>query len=104
MSRPSRVVFPRTQARLEALGVRLRTARLRRRISQMEMAVRVGVSRPTIDRLERGDPNVAVGVLARVLAVLGLEHDLDLPAGKDEIGQRLLDLALPAAPRGRRKR
>jgi len=65
------------------------------------MAARVGVSRPTIIRLERGDPNVALGVLARTLGILGLEGDLDQPAANDEIGRRLQDLALPIRPRPR---
>lgn len=101
MPRPSRALFPRAQARLTALGERLRLARLRRKVSQTEMAARVGVSRMTIIRLERGDPNVALGVLTRVLGVLGLEADLDLPAASDEIGRRLQDLELPVRSRTR---
>ena len=101
MTRPTRQVFPRAQARLSALGERLRTARLRRRVSQVQMAARVGVSRATIVRLEHGDPNVALGILTRALGVLGLEADLDLLAGNDEIGRRLQDLDLPLRPRAR---
>jgi len=101
MGRQSRPVFPRAQERLSALGERLRAARLRRRVSQGEIAARVGVSRATIARLERGDPNVAVGVLTRALGVLGLEADLDLLAANDEIGRRLQDLELPVRPRAR---
>jgi len=85
------------------MGDRLRAARLRRRVSQGEMAARVGVSRATIIRLERGDPNVAVGVLTRALGVLGLEADLDLLATNDQIGRRLQDLELPVRPRARSK-
>jgi len=85
------------------MGDRLRAARLRRRVSQGEMAARVGVSRATIIRLERGDPNVAVGLLTRALGVLGLEADLDLLATNDQIGRRLQDLELPVRPRARSK-
>ena len=67
------------------------------------MAARAGVSRETIMRLEHGDPRVALAVLVRVLGVLGLEADLDVLAGQDEIGRRLQDLNLPIRPRGRTK-
>ncbi|HZP96409.1 MAG TPA: helix-turn-helix domain-containing protein [Candidatus Limnocylindria bacterium] len=103
MPRTTRPLFPRIQARLAALGERLRAARLRRRISQTEMATRVGVSRMTIVRLERGSPAVALAVLARALSVLGLERDLDRLAADDHIGARLRDLELPQRPRKRRR-
>ena len=70
---------------------------------QAELAARVGVSRETISRLEQGDAKVSLAVLTRVLGVLGFEEDLDLLAGKDELGQRLQDLELPSRPRGRRQ-
>lgn len=99
MTRP---LFPRTGARLTALGERLRAARLRRRIGQTQMAARVGVSRMTIVRLERGEPAIGLAVLARTLSVLGLEADLDVLAADDQIGARLRDLELPRRPRPRK--
>jgi transcriptional regulator with XRE-family HTH domain len=94
MSRPARPLFPQTQRRAEALGERLRFARLRRRMSLAELAARVDVTRNTLSRLERGDLSTSLGVLARVLAVLGLEEDLDRLAQDDELGQRLQDVRL----------
>jgi transcriptional regulator with XRE-family HTH domain len=94
MARPSRPLFPQTQRRAEALGERLRLARLRRRITLADMAARVNASRPTLIRLERGDLSASLGVLARVLGVLGLEADLDQLARDDELGQRLQDIRL----------
>ncbi|GBU15586.1 transcriptional regulator [Polaromonas sp.] len=47
----------------EAL-VRLRHAR---RVKQSEAALRSGISRATAQRLEKGDPGVALGVLIRYL-------------------------------------
>lgn len=58
------------------------------------MAARVNVSRPTLARLERGELAGSLGLLARVLGVLGLEEDLDLLAHDDELGQRLQDVRL----------
>lgn len=67
------------------------------------MAARVGVSRPTIARLEQGDPRVNLATLVRALTVLGFDADLGLLAGNDEIGRRLQDLELPQRPRPRRR-
>jgi transcriptional regulator with XRE-family HTH domain len=64
-------------------------------MSLTELAARVDVTRHTLSRLERGDLSVSVGVLARVLAVLGLEEDLDQLARDDELGSRLQDMRLP---------
>jgi len=94
MSRPSTPLFPETQRRAEALGERLRLARLRRRISLSELAARVGVTRGTLSRLERGELSTSLGVLARVLGVLGLEEDLDRIAQDDELGRRIQDVRL----------
>lgn len=63
-------------------------------MSLADLAARVDVSRGTLSRLERGDLSTSVGVLARVLAVLGLEEDLDRLAQDDELGQRLQDVRL----------
>lgn len=103
MGRSTRPVFPRSQAKLAALGERLRDARLRRHVSQEAMAARVGVSRPTLRHMEQGDPSVNLSTLARVLTVLGLESDLDLLAGNDAIGKRLQDLELPQRPHPRKQ-
>jgi transcriptional regulator with XRE-family HTH domain len=94
MPRSNYPLFPQTQRRAEALGERLRLARLRRRMSLAELASRVGVTRGTLSRLEHGELSTSLGVLARALAVLGLEEDLDRLARDDELGQRLQDVRL----------
>jgi transcriptional regulator with XRE-family HTH domain len=99
MPRPARHLFPDSARQAQALGERLRLARLRRRIPQTEMAARVGVSRMTIGRLERGDAAVALAILTRVLEVLGLEGDLDALARDDALGTRLQDESLPGPRR-----
>src|ERR1035437_4164714 len=98
MTRPARDLYPKTAERARSLGERLRVARLRRRITEGEMAVRVGVSRPTIHRLESGDLTVSLAVLARMLEVLALDDDLDLVAQEDELGGGAAD-ACPRPPR-----
>jgi transcriptional regulator with XRE-family HTH domain len=95
------MLFPATQRRAEALGARLRDARLRRRMSETEMATRAFISRTTLRKLEAGDLSVSAAVLARVLEVLALDHDLDLIVANDEIGHRLADARTPL-PHSRR--
>jgi len=88
--------------RAEALGSRLRTARLRRRITVAEMAARAGVSRPTLRRLEQGNLQVSLAVLARVLEILGLEEGLEGLAGSDELGERLSEARLTRPRRAKK--
>ena len=57
---------------LVVCGERVRTARIRRRWSQVSLAERMGVERRTVSRLEKGDPGITTGVLLRALWVLGL--------------------------------
>ncbi len=63
-------------------------------MSLAELAGRVNVSRGTLSRLEHGELSTSIGVLARGLAVLSLEEDLDLLARDDEPGRRLQDVRL----------
>ena len=99
MSKRTLPTYPRYARLATSLGARIRAARLRRRLSQTEMAERVGVSRPTLRSLERGDLSVGLGVLVRALGVLGLEDDLARVAADDEVGRRLVDAAATPARR-----
>lgn len=80
---------------LTSLGERLRLARLRRKLGISVTCQRTGISRMTLYRIESGSSAVALGTLARLLAVLGLESDLDLIARDDKFGRLLQDQALP---------
>jgi transcriptional regulator with XRE-family HTH domain len=64
-----------------------RAARTRRRESQRAWAKRLGVSVPTLIRMERGDPGVSVGIYATALWLVGTVD-------------KLPELAAPAADRG----
>lgn len=101
MSRPHTPALPSSNRALTALGERLRLARKRRKITTVLMAQRVGVSRDTLNRVEKGDPVVSLGTYLRVLRVLGLDADLDLIAADDALGRKLQDLALEPASKRR---
>lgn len=102
MAKQTLPAFPRYRRLAEALGERLRLARLRRRMSATEMAERMGVSRMTLYSLERGELSVGLGVLVRALGILGLEEDLNGLAADDELGRRLADAAIRPARRTKR--
>jgi transcriptional regulator with XRE-family HTH domain len=95
------VIFPQEQRLLSELGERLRLARKRRRLSNAVVAQRAGISRTTLYKVEAGEPGVTLGSYLRVLAVLGLENDLNQLAADDRLGRKLQDLALEPAPRRR---
>lgn len=78
---------PAVEQALRALGDNLAVARVRRRESQRAWAKRLGVSVPTLIRLERGDPGVSAGVYATALWLMGRASALP-------------ELAAPAHDRG----
>ena len=78
---------PAAAQALRALGENLAIARARRRESQRAWAKRLGVSVPTLIRMERGDPGVGAGIYATALWLMGTVSGL-------------ADLAAPAADRG----
>lgn len=91
--------YPAQNRILVSLGERLRLARLRRKLTIDIACQRAGVSRMTLFRAEAGSPAIAVGTLLRILAVLGLEADLNLIASDDKVGRLLQDQALPVRRR-----
>jgi len=78
---------PAAAQALRALGENLAIARTRRRESQRAWAKRLGVSVPTLIRMERGDPGVGAGIYATALWLMGTVSGL-------------AELAAPAADRG----
>jgi len=62
---------PATSQALRGLGENLAIARVRRRESQRTWAKRLGISVPTLIRMERGDPGVSVGIYATALWLMG---------------------------------
>jgi transcriptional regulator with XRE-family HTH domain len=63
------------------LGDRLRRLRKARGLGTVEMARRVGITRPTLRNVEAGDPATAIGTYLRVMSVLGVSGELALLAG-----------------------
>jgi len=70
-SRAQQTLPPPVVRALGQLGEHLAIARTRRRESQRVWAKRLGVSVPTLIRLERGDPGVGAGIYATALWLIG---------------------------------
>ena len=68
---------PATAAALEKLGADLAVARLRRKESLKTWAKRMGVSVPTVQRLEAGDPAVGIGIVATALWLIKRDGELN---------------------------
>ena len=84
---------PSTTAALERLGADLAVARLRRKESLKTWAKRIGVSVPTLLRLEAGEPSVSLGVLATALWLIGRDGALaSLATPKEDRGALELDV------------
>ena len=86
--------MPRLQKQLEQVGEQIRLARMRRRYSAKMIAERAGISRATLWKVEKGDPGVAIGIYAKVLAAIGLPHDIELLAKDDVLGRLIQDSEL----------
>ncbi|MFR0693545.1 helix-turn-helix domain-containing protein [Pseudomonas sp. PDM19] len=95
MGRERPNLYPMLERLLLGFGERIRLARLRRDLSMVVVADNAGISRETLNKIERGDPGVALGSYARVLEALGLAGDIDLWAQGDDIGRQLQDERLP---------
>jgi transcriptional regulator with XRE-family HTH domain len=101
--RRTSALYPASAKELKALGDRLKDARLRRRFSMETVCARADISRPTLYKIENGDPSVAIGSYVQVLRVLGLVPDLGLVAKEDELGRHLQDESLHQRKRAPRK-
>lgn len=88
------ILLPKTARIMDEFGENIKLARLRRKLSMMQVAQRAGIARTTLWSIERGSANVALGFYVKVLFVLGLEHDLLKVAIDDVLGRKLQDLGL----------
>ena len=78
---------PAVSSALRGLGENLAIARVRRKEPQRAWARRLGISVPTLIRMEHGDPGVSMGIYATALWLVGRV-------------QAIADAADPASDRG----
>ena len=100
MPKKTIVLLPETIEYLEQMGLQIKYARLRRKLTAELVAERAGISRATLCAIEKGASSVAIGCYAAVLHALNcMDKDLLLVAKDDEFGRKLQDLDLPVRKR-----
>lgn len=92
-------LLPKHARQFSTLGENLKLARLRRNLTAEMVAQRAGISRMTLNKIESGNPSVAMGNYFMVLHVLDLADDFERLAANDEFGHDLLDIQLTAKNR-----
>jgi len=104
-SRASKALSPDAAEMLKQLGANIKEARVRRGMTQVELAKRASTSHAALGRLERGEPSVGIGILAQVLDVLVLTEGLSLVANPDtdDVGKSLQQLKSPKRVRARKR-
>ena len=99
---------PRVRRSLKKFGEDLSIARRKRRLTVAMMCERLGVSKATWHRMEKGDPTVSMGAYLQALFVLGFGTPFDalIDQRNDEQGLLLEIEHLPkrVVPPGKRKR
>lgn len=82
---------------LRKLGSDIRDARRRRRLPVAIVAERASISRTTLNKVEKGNQGVSLGIYATVLFVLGMADRLaDLADPRhDAVGLELAEVQLP---------
>ena len=80
MSSTPRTYSQLTEEALIILGKQIKLARKRRRMSEHDLAARIGVARSTLQLIEQGNPSVAIGLVLEA-AVL-TDVDLFVPEAK----------------------
>jgi len=68
---------------IRKLGADLAVARLRRGESLKLWATRIGISVPTLMKLEAGDPGVSIGIVASALWLIGRDGELRVLAAPE---------------------
>jgi DNA-binding XRE family transcriptional regulator len=76
MSGKKTTFLPGPEKILTELGVNLKLARKRRKLTRNVAAERAGIARSTLQLIEDGNPGVAMSSYLQVLFVPGLERDL----------------------------
>lgn len=72
MSRIPRSYSKLTGEALRLLAKQIRLARKGRRMSEHDLAARIGVARSTLQLIEKGSPSVAVGLVFEAATVVGV--------------------------------
>lgn len=96
-------LLPKETRILEVIGENIKLARLRRRLTTIQVSSRANIARSTLWHVEKGSEHISIGTFLHVLSVLGLEKDLLKIAEDDLLGRKLQDAKLVTKKRGPKK-
>jgi DNA-binding XRE family transcriptional regulator len=68
----NRTYFPATRDAAELLGKLIRLERRERKMTEEDLAGRAGISRRTLQKIERGDLKCEIGLFFEVAALVGV--------------------------------
>jgi transcriptional regulator with XRE-family HTH domain len=68
----TRTPTPKTRDAVRVLGAQISAARARRRWTTARLAEQINVSLPTLRKIERGDPTVAIGSVLDAAVAVGV--------------------------------
>lgn len=68
---PNRPYTKTTVEAVKLLGQLVKLARKRRRMSETELAERANIARTTVQKIEKGDPSVNIGLAFEAASVAG---------------------------------
>ena len=98
-------ILPHVQRNLTELGTQIKLARLRRNLSAALVAERAGISRSTLNAIEKGAHTVSLGAYAMALHALGgLDKDLLLVAKDERMEKTMRELQLPIRKRAPKRK
>jgi len=72
MSEHKRSYSRSTQYALRLLGGAVKLARKERKMTERELAMRVGIARSTVQQIEKGDPRVEIGLVFEAASIVGV--------------------------------
>jgi transcriptional regulator with XRE-family HTH domain len=88
---------------LKQLGENIKLARLRRKLTTIQVSERANIGRSTLWHVEKGSDHIGIGIYLQVLSVLGLADDLMKVAEDDTLGRKLQDAKLTTKKRAPKK-
>lgn len=98
------VVLSDYNGKLRELGTRLRSERIKRQDTQAMFAARIGVSVPTLRKMESGDATVQIGNWAATLSILDRLEDIDaLLSAQEDLFAKFDQLHAPQRQRVRKR-
>lgn len=72
MSELKRSYSRSTHYALQLLGGAVKLARKERKMTERDLAMRVGIARSTVQQIEKGDPKVEIGLVFEAAAIVGV--------------------------------